>query len=909
MAHFGFYKNQTFRLQAHPDQGNPTINDLYGEGTGSGSAVFSATTIADDVETNKNLDILTTVSSTVDFTNMTVRVEVLSATNTVMVNRTYSSINLTPSATIATPITITTAGTYSVRVTVADSGLVQKYRQVTTTFEVTSPVVVDPDPTFLASMSTVSGATVGQEKSFNITVSSNPVLTNMTVLATVTSPTGLATTKTYSGVTLDGTNRLFSITPQTAGTHTLKVELSKSDGTKIYTKTNAGSFGVSSAPTNSVYAVSSAIVTSPLKAGVQLKIQVTATAPNTTPVNIVCDVYDSTNAKISNQFFTNQVLNPTTVFEFLWTPPAAGAYRIESGIFSSDWSTAHQLAGSVSFTAAAADPPTGGGGGTPTGSYYIQGTKIVDPDGNNFIPHGVNMGSHNANGGLWPDRANDSAFAAYLKSKGCNIIRLVSFGTSAFSYSWKSSGAWAGKTGYAAMRAYFRECVGIYRAQGMVTMIEFHDFTNELGSKESAARSDLAQAWTEVANEFKNESDVWFNIANEPFYNSDTGWTAFHDQYIKIIRNLGANNICVIDAPEAGNDIQYKKGRKAMFDSGMATTLTHYGNILCSMHHYGSYDAWTADVDFRRYIDSMHGAGLALVFGEFGHQWTGDPWPAQHAAGVRHCTTIAKEKGCGALWWAVNFNDYFRLHSDGSDFYPENNNKGYTATGQQFVNYLASSFDQSSVGGGGGTTTPPDTGGGGGTTPDPTGTINNRIAYERPFTPDSPFNIGMPKTGVTFTDDPKIRSYSGWVNYDSYSFPCYATTTSDPMATITDPGHSRTVTCRIPAAAAISSGTDGNLFVLQPDGRTTYEFYQMHKLGTNSYTCGRVEQNDLKSDGLGPQRGVRACEWTLFAGLIRSWEVDPSHPATRAGSTTRSSCPVPARSSTRIRLDGNPKAA
>lgn len=154
------------------------------------------------------------------------------------------------------------------------------------------------------------------------------------------------------------------------------------------------------------------------------------------------------------------------------------------------------------------------------------------------------------------------------------------------------------------------------------------------------------------------------------------------------IRGTGASNICVLDAPVWGNDIGHRTTPPTprAFEAGMAPALlaTH-GNLLLSQHNYGAYDAYTAQSDYDAYVSAVQGAGLALMHGEIGAEFTGAK--DQNVRGVVVSLT-SRDRHVGALWWAVNFTDYYRLHSDGSDLTPENDGRGYTASGQAFVDYL-----------------------------------------------------------------------------------------------------------------------------------------------------------------------------------------------------------------------------
>ncbi|MFF0904010.1 UNVERIFIED_CONTAM: hypothetical protein RF653_10080 [Kocuria sp. CPCC 205316] len=93
----------------------------------------------------------------------------------------------------------------------------------------------------------------------------------------------------------------------------------------------------------------------------------------------------------------------------------------------------------------------------------------------------------------------------------------------------------------------------------------------------------------------------------------------------------------------------------------------------------------------------------------------------------------------------------------------------------------------------------------------------------------------------------------------------------DPVATVTHPTTNATVTCRIPSEAALSGGTDKNLAVIQPDGRTIFEFYAMTQVDSTDWTSTYTVQNDLFGSGI--TAGARASGTSLVMGIIRKAEI------------------------------------
>ncbi len=170
-------------------------------------------------------------------------------------------------------------------------------------------------------------------------------------------------------------------------------------------------------------------------------------------------------------------------------------------------------------------------------------------------------------------------------------------------------------------------------------------------------------------------------------------------------------------------------------------------------------------------------------------------------------------------------------------------------------------------------------------TPSAPQAVGTRNAALWPFAADSPWNTPI-GTGAALesTSGPltsMIRSGASnlltWMNADQYSHPVYTATAADPVATITQP-YDAAVTARVPAGATPANGSDKHLHVVQPDGRTIVEMWDVTRISSTRLNAGRVEVVDLYGSGLGPDNGVRAYGGSAVGGLIRKWEVDRSDP-------------------------------
>ncbi len=155
----------------------------------------------------------------------------------------------------------------------------------------------------------------------------------------------------------------------------------------------------------------------------------------------------------------------------------------------------------------------------------------------------------------------------------------------------------------------------------------------------------------------------------------------------------------------------------------------------------------------------------------------------------------------------------------------------------------------------------------------------------QPFASTSVWNLPI-GTGAQFESptDPRTANLIGaggvWANEGQYSHPVTRATTSDPLAVMTDTTDaSRSGTYRIPSNAPIAAGSDAHLHVIAADGRTVDEAWAVTRHSPTSYSTGRHHTIDLHGTGTGPRNGTRAYGGSAIGGLIRAWEVDPTHPS------------------------------
>ncbi len=119
------------------------------------------------------------------------------------------------------------------------------------------------------------------------------------------------------------------------------------------------------------------------------------------------------------------------------------------------------------------------------------------------------------------------------------------------------------------------------------------------------------QSW---ANQFKNQSDVWIEVWNEPYrYDrtdeyTDAIWMNDMNEMTAIIRNTGNKNIILIPCAEQGQD------ESVLINKG-SSFLSNKTNILFDIH---AYEKWLLDsnTSISSRLDNLQTHNLPVIFGE-----------------------------------------------------------------------------------------------------------------------------------------------------------------------------------------------------------------------------------------------------------------------------------------------------
>jgi hypothetical protein len=276
------------------------------------------------------------------------------------------------------------------------------------------------------------------------------------------------------------------------------------------------------------------------------------------------------------------------------------------------------------------------------GRFTVVGTKIYDPQGREFIVHGVNI-----NGPNWVSGREMTQDADLIA--GCWEFNTVRVNSALY----VGESQWQNYT----TNNDTDRLVNAFTSRGVVVMFEAHDRTGRF--YEGQELTDLVNWYRNLATRYKNNPYVWFNVMNEPGSGlpatQKDKWFTVHRAVITAIRDeVGADNIIVVDGMNWGQDAgsyvgDYVPREQSALIQWSRELITYnnkvYPNVVFSFH---VYDVWNAGGAARMgsYIDQVLANNVPLIAGEYGvknepHVTTAAVQALFDAAGPRRIGKIA----------------------------------------------------------------------------------------------------------------------------------------------------------------------------------------------------------------------------------------------------------------------------
>jgi mannan endo-1,4-beta-mannosidase len=269
--------------------------------------------------------------------------------------------------------------------------------------------------------------------------------------------------------------------------------------------------------------------------------------------------------------------------------------------------------------------------------FQIIGNKIYDPNGKEFISKGANMFA-------WEGIANVNN---YLNTWGFNTIRVPNYLLGSYGQLHPSV------NGYGTNH----QIVDAFTSSGAVVIFDAHD---RIGSYyEGQDWETLKNYWRDMAQQFKDNSYVWFDLHNEPGNGTANlqKWVNYHRELIDIIRAEGANNLIVVEGETWGQDYLTQT-----IPNHASEVMTGNNNILFSIH---AYDRWNGQ-NIGAYFDSVQSQNIPIIVGEYGSVNVGQ----STLDASNRMMTAAQQREIGRIVWNAKADNLRQI----SNFTTLNNN-------------------------------------------------------------------------------------------------------------------------------------------------------------------------------------------------------------------------------------------
>lgn len=254
---------------------------------------------------------------------------------------------------------------------------------------------------------------------------------------------------------------------------------------------------------------------------------------------------------------------------------------------------------------------------TSVNGFKVNGTKLYDSNGNEFIMRGINHAN------AWYKGKEDIVIPAIAKI-GANTVRVALGDGEVWQYDDINT---------------VKNIISLCKKNNLIAVLDVHDTT---GLDSYSSLNNAVNYWIDIKDALiGNESTVIINIANEWYGTWDNGfsWAQGYQNAIKNLRNAGIKNTLMVDCAGWG---QYPK---TIHDYGQTVfNSDSEKNTMFSIHMY-EYAGGNSDT-IKYNIDNVLNKNLALCIGEFGLKHTdGD---VDESTIMNYC----QEKSVGYLAWS-----------------------------------------------------------------------------------------------------------------------------------------------------------------------------------------------------------------------------------------------------------------
>jgi endoglucanase len=319
-----------------------------------------------------------------------------------------------------------------------------------------------------------------------------------------------------------------------------------------------------------------------------------------------------------------------------WASVPAGYYNLTAEAFDSAGATATSPPIVISVVPATSTAP----------QLHVSGNQLMDASGKPVVLHGANRSGGEfacvQNTGIWNGPADQASVTA-MKEWGITAVR-VPLNEACWNGESYVPAAAAGTSYQSAVKSY----VSLLNDNGIVAVLDLHWTDGAYSGTASACASaqaicqkpmpDTAQAvpfWTSVANTFKGNDAVIFDLFNEPYPdiaagNESQGWqcwlsgstcpgigypVAGMQSLVNAVRSTGAGNVVMLGGLSWSNDLtQWLAHEPSDPDHNLVASWHSYSFNACS-----AQSCWTSQI-------APVAASVPVIAGEIGQNTCADTY-------------------------------------------------------------------------------------------------------------------------------------------------------------------------------------------------------------------------------------------------------------------------------------------
>lgn len=287
------------------------------------------------------------------------------------------------------------------------------------------------------------------------------------------------------------------------------------------------------------------------------------------------------------------------------------------------------------------------------GQFNVVGPVICDPDGQPFLPRGINVFAGYTFGGFVTSLLPDDSVSKLVDGWKFNTLRVVTCPDTHCA----SHEQYGGQT---VQGDDLDAVITKYTARKVVVILDYHSPLLGSPSGPTAAQRQFSLTWfKEQANKYKTNPYVWFEPFNEPLEEGagiSGDWLNFTKLVVEGVRSTGSKNVLLLNTNHYGQD-RWSVG--GAINSAESAILTHgpslstgFGNIVFDMHLYSRW--WqTSAADMSAYFKKVQDANLAIMIGETWGDAAGSQEFMRQDQTATDTLYTAKPKGVGITPWSA----------------------------------------------------------------------------------------------------------------------------------------------------------------------------------------------------------------------------------------------------------------